>query len=366
MTEGTNRVSTEELLALSTDPRITARTLEYWRHEGLLPKATRTGQTGKRPEWTYPADAREQLQALLCSRETTRQPDELRATLWFQGYAVDTGRARTSIAAVLRRSHEEILKEIAKRQDPSLPSDEAQWNALEKLARTVARQRGKNAPPRVAKRQPREERDRAAAVLFGLALGFEDAAERLVEDGENVERMIGVDAGRKPHSGLPAWLTGPASDGLADFGSIASLPALTAAVETAAERDMESARDLARLMLEGLTIVSRVTDALTLSENAAGLAAWEAAATRPMTAIWLTAFVLALRDSGAHSDNLKKIAKSLESDALPLGARIRELAELPEAELAAELESADTLPFIQRAGLLKLIAQVRDEQGDSR
>ena len=364
MTEGTNRVSTEELLAQANDPRITARTLEYWRHEGLLPKATRTGQTGKRPEWTYPAEAREQLQALLRSRETTRQPDELRATLWFQSYAVETSRARKSIAATLRRSHEEILKEIAKRQDPSLPSDEAQWDALEKLARTVARRRGKNAL-RVAKRQPREERDRAAAVLFGLTLGFEQAAERLAEDGEKVERMIGVDAGRKPHGGLPAWLTGPASEGLADFGTIASLPALTAAVETAAESDMESARDLARLMLEGLSIVSRLTDALTLSDNAAGMAAWEAAATRPMTAIWLTAFVLALRDSGAYSDNLKQIAKTLDSDALPLGARIRELAALPEAELAAELESADTLPFIQRAGLLKLIAQVRDEQDDS-
>jgi hypothetical protein len=133
MTESTSRVSTAELLAGVTDSWITPRTLEYWRHEGLLPKAERTGQAGKRPEWTYPVAARDQLAHLLDLRHRTKQPDLLRATLWFRGFDVETSRARRSIAAVLTRTQAAILGEIEKRRDPSLPPEESRWAALEKV-----------------------------------------------------------------------------------------------------------------------------------------------------------------------------------------------------------------------------------------
>lgn len=96
------RLTTAGLLATASDPAITARTLEYWRNQGLLPKAERTGQDGKRPQWTYPPQAADQLRALLRLRAKTRDPDILRAALWFEGYPMDLDRVRASMGAVLR------------------------------------------------------------------------------------------------------------------------------------------------------------------------------------------------------------------------------------------------------------------------
>ncbi|MGA2166079.1 MAG: MerR family transcriptional regulator, partial [Solirubrobacteraceae bacterium] len=159
LTEGTERVTTAELLDVAQDQGVTARTLEYWRHEGLLPKAERTGQTGKRPEWTYPAEAIDQLATLLRLREKTRQPDTLRVALWFEGFPIDTGRVRASIAAALRDMLELLTKEIDKRRDQDETSEDSTWAALEQVGRLLARKRGQKTMPRYG-RQKREDRDR--------------------------------------------------------------------------------------------------------------------------------------------------------------------------------------------------------------
>ena len=78
-TESTGRIATAELLALAADERTTARTLEYWRQEGLLPKAERTGRARQAACMDLPRQSgRGPLTVLLRLRERTKQPDVLR------------------------------------------------------------------------------------------------------------------------------------------------------------------------------------------------------------------------------------------------------------------------------------------------
>lgn len=358
MTEGTERVSTATLLAEIEDATITARTLEYWRHEGLLPKAERTGQAGKRPEWTYPAGAREQLGELLRLRARTKQPDLLRADLWFRGFPVATTSARNSIAAALRHTQTKILKEVDKRRDSSLPPEESTWAALQKLGRTLAHKRGRDALPRIA-RQSQDDRDSAATLLLALVIGVPDASDRLAQDADKVERMTGVYRGRRPPPGFEAWLTGPASEAFQDFQSLASLPVLIEAVEAATEAELEASRDQARVLLLGISVIARLGDALTLTDNAVGLAAWGAFADQPLVVASVTAFVLSARRRDPYGANLEAIIEALTRNALPAAAQAQELAVLSNEQLSERLPHLDNLPFVRRAGFMSLIAKYR-------
>src|SRR5712691_2590669 len=112
-----SRLTTADLLAMAHEhkPAATERTLEHWRHQELLPHAERTGQEGARPVWTYPAEAADQLSALMRLRVTTKDPDLLRAALWFEGYPLTVARARSSMIRALRKVRDEVEKELAKR-----------------------------------------------------------------------------------------------------------------------------------------------------------------------------------------------------------------------------------------------------------
>jgi len=346
------------MLARIDNPAITARTLEYWRHEGLLPHAERTGQAGKRPEWTYPAVARDQLAELLRLRGHSRKPDVLRVALWFRGFPIQTGPVRSSIATVLHGMQDVLAREVEKRRDLSLPPDESTWAALETVARTVARKRGAHAPPRWG-RQTRNDRERATTVLLGLALGYEQAAERLTEDANRIERLMGVDRARRARGGLGAWLSGPASEGFEAFASIASLPALIYTVESATDEELAATRESARTLLDGISAFSRIADAFALSENATGLAAFEALTGDPMATVWVTALVLSIRRTTDYEENLRTVVDALDRGILPVEERAQQLSALSPEELEHQLPHLQKLPFIERARLNRLIAEHR-------
>jgi len=356
LTESTERVSTAALLAAVDGPGVTARTLEYWRQQGLLPKAERTGQAGRRPEWTYLATAVEQLRELLRLRAQTRQPDVLRVALWFRGFEIDPEHVRESLVSTLRRFHLQILKEIERRRDPALPNVEARWAALEQVARTLARKRGAHAPPRFG-RQRQEERDRAITVLLGLVLGFPEAAARLGDDGPLVERLMGLDRARRPQGGVGSWLTGAPGEGLDGFVAFGSLPALIAAVEAADAGELLAARELARTALVGIAAFSRMADAFALTDNANGLGAWRTIASDPMAAVWLTALVVSIRRNKSYSDNLRAIVDAVDQTVLPADMQARSLADLTPEDLKRNLER---LPFLQQAGLKRLLADYQN------
>jgi len=240
---GTPRVTTADLLASTKGPTLTGRTLEFWRHQGLLPKADRTGQNGKHPEWTYPAGAMDQLAALLRLRVKTKDPDQLRVGLWFEGYSVDIARVRTSIVDLLSHNLARVTKEVDKRRDPAASGDDANWTALEQVGRILAGKHGPHAPPRYG-RQRRAERERAMTLLLGLALGNVSATARLEHDADQVERMIGLDRGRHSRGGLPAWLDGPPAEGLEIFAHVGGLPALIDTMRSVTDDELVASRGL--------------------------------------------------------------------------------------------------------------------------
>jgi hypothetical protein len=360
LTEGTERVTTKDLLTAVNDPAVTTRTLEYWRHEGLLPKAERTGQQGKRPEWTYPSETVDQLVALLRRRAKTKDPDLLRVCLWFDGYPIEVGLVRSSIATVLRGALDAMTKEIEKRREVVATGEDANWAVLEHVGRTLARKRGPNALPRYG-RQPQAERERAVALALGLVLGDPGASARLEEDAPRVERMIGVDRGRRPHSGLPAWLDGPPDEGLQGFANFGSLPALIETMRTASDEELVASRGLARIVLDGMAAFARIADAFTGMDNPAGFGAISVFRDDPMAAVWLVSFVIAAARSSELSEGLRTVVESLSSQVLPVDARARELASLGDDELRIRLSDLGTLPFVEQVRLKRLIAEYRGE-----
>jgi hypothetical protein len=357
----TNRIHTDELLARANDPQVTARTLEYWRQEGLLPKAERTGQSGKRPEWTYPAEAAEQLDELLRLRRAKKQPDVLRVAMWFRGYHIDLTRIGPSIVGVLRRVETMFAKEIEKRRDPSLPPEEATASALEKVARTIARKRGAHAAPRFG-RQLLRDRERGISLLLSLALGYPEASTRIPADAAKFERLTGLDQARRNHPGLQAWLSGPAGDGLESFESIASLPALIRVVGSVSDEELLASRDQARTLLDAIRAMSRIADAFSLTDNTAGLAAWEVAAEDPAAAAWLIALTIALRQTTRYDDNLRTIVNALDADILPISRHAGELAKLDDDELRTRLPELERMPFIEQARIKNLLTKYRETE----
>jgi hypothetical protein len=361
LTESTSRLTTAELLAAGDDPELTTRTLEYWRQEGLLPKATRTGQDGKRPEWTYPAEAADQLATLLRLRKKTKQPDTLRVALWLEGHPIDSSRVQASVASDLRRLLGVMTKEVDKCRRLADGSEVSTWAALEQIARRWARKRGPKAPPRYG-RQKLADRERAMTLAFGLALGVDGAAEHVKEDARLIERMIGLDRGRNPRGGLPALLDGPAGEALTGFASLCSLPALIHAVESTASDEFAASRVLAGVFVNGLVTFARLTDALAVTENAIGLGAIETLHDDPNTAVWVIAFIVAVKPSRALNDNLQELVAVLAESVLPVERHARELAAVPAEDLDQHLPHLENLPFIKQVGIKQLIDKYRDEQ----
>ena len=109
-------------------------------------------------------------------------------------------------------------------------------------------------------------------------------------------------------------------------------------------------------------MVSRMTDAIALTDNAVGLSAWDVVTADPLAGIWLTAFVVSIRgyDSG-YDQNLAAIVEAITNSAMPVAAQVDELAELTDAELAERLPHLESLPFLKRAALMRLINEAREQ-----
>jgi DNA-binding transcriptional MerR regulator len=365
LSEGTSgRLTTAELLAAASDSAITARTLEYWRNQGLLPKAERTGQDGKRPQWTYMPQAADQLRALLRFRAKTRNPDILRAALWFEGYPMDLDRVRASMGAVLREFLHDFQKEIARRREQSR-GQISQWDAIEQLGRVIARKRGQRSLPRVS-RQKQQDRDKAIALSLGLALGDLAATQRLDEEAPLAERMLGLDRARRPVAGFPAWLDGPPGEGLAVFAEFGSLPSLIETVESAGDEELHASRSVARITFDGITALARIADAFAGTENAIGLAALKGFQDDPFLRVWLPPFIIAAGRSASVSEGLSEVTGNLSEKILPLDRQARELAALPDDQLQQRLPGLSKLPYARQARLKRLILEYRGSGASGR
>src|SRR5256714_10335023 len=165
-----SRLTTAQLLAVATelDPSVTARRLEFWRNQGLLPHPERTGQDGTRPIWTYPPQAENELRALLRLREATKDPDVLRVALWLEDYEITTAQVRASMTTYLHRVRITVDRELQRRQPADAEPEAGRWTGIDEVAQVLARKRA--APfPRTG-RQRTHDRSDAMALAMGLAL----------------------------------------------------------------------------------------------------------------------------------------------------------------------------------------------------
>ena len=354
------RPQTANLLALAaeSDPSVTERTLEFWRHEGLLPRPQRDGQSGKTPVWTYPPETTSQLRELLRLRDHTKDLNVLRAALWFEGYPVDTATARMSISAYLRQLRDVCERELQKRSSGA-EGPEARKQAIRAVAQVLARKRGK-AFPRLS-RQTLDERTDAIALMLTLILGEEPGTPELEAHGHAVERLIGVERGRRYRpAGSDPWLAGPPEEGLQGFAAVGSLPRLIAVVDSASEQDLQAARTLASTLLRGISAVSRIADAMVGRDNASGLAGMALLHDGdPQAGLIVVALVLSILSSSKLAANLSEVVDALEGNILPLENRLKALATLPEAEQAERLTHLEQLPFAEKVGIKRLLIEFR-------
>jgi hypothetical protein len=348
------------VLAQAEDPASTERTLEFWRHQGLLPRPQRGGQEGKRPVWVYPPETGDQLRALLRLRRQTKDPNVLRAALWYEGYPVDTARVRSSISAHLRQLLDAFDKELAKRQTGA-DSPEARWEAIQAVAKVLAGKRGKGFP-RLA-RQALSERSSGIALMLGLLLNDDEAMRHLEADAPAVERLIGVDRGRRFRpNGKGPWLDGPAHEGLASFAQMGSLTRLIAVVEGSTDQEMEVARHLGRTLLGGISAFARIAEAMEGRDNASGMAGMTVVDGDPQAAMVIVPLVLSILSSTELAEGLRQVLDALQGSVLPVEARVKELAALPEEEQADRLRELSHLPFAEQVSVKRLLADYSEKQ----
>jgi hypothetical protein len=351
------RLTTAQLLAVATelDPTITTRRLEFWRNQRLLPHPERTGQDGTRPVWTYPPQAVDQLRALLRLREATKDPEVLRVALWFEGYDVPTAQARAAMINYIHRLRESVDRELG-RHTPSdnTDHDQGRWAGIEQVAQVLARRRKGTLPRRG--RQPQPQRERAVTVAIGLVLNEPRASDLLDEASAlDVEKLLGLTPGRSLRVGEAGpWLSGPAVTGLADFAKFGSLAALTKAVESADDMQLEAARANARLLMLGLSFAVRLADAFTGNPNATGMTALLELAQVPDICIWITALLASLGQSPDHAESIAEVLQAI-SNLQSMEDQVRAIAAMPEEDRAALLKNLPNLPYRQQAGIRRVV-----------
>jgi hypothetical protein len=353
-----NHWKTPELLAVAveTDPTTTERTLEYWRNQGLLPHAERRGQDGKRPVWDYPPETSDQLRALLRLREQTKDPNLLRAALWYDGHAIETARVRGSIGSHLRQVRDTCEKELAKNHSGPAGDPAARWEAIQAVARVLARKRSQGFPR--LNRQSLAERSAGIALTLGLLLGEGEAMRHLEADAPAVERLIGVDHGRRFRpNGVGPWLDGPAAEGLEGFSKIGSLDRLIEVVEGATDENLEAARGFAKVLLGGISAFSRIADALAGRDNASGMAGMRIFDGDPHEAVFVVPLVLSILGSTELAQNLGQVVGAIQTSVEPIEQQARELVAMTEEERDERMKNLSQLPFAEQLRIKRLMAE---------
>ena len=351
------RLTSTQLVSLAkeSDQSVTERTLEFWRHQGLLPRPERSGQNGKHPVWDYPPETADQLLALLRLRQQTRDPNVLRGALWYDGYPIELARARDSISTYLRQLRDVCEKELAKRLTGPANDPKARWEALQAVAALLAGKRGRGFP-RLG-RQALAERTAGIALTLGLLLGEREAMAHLADDAPAAERLIGVDRGRRFRpNGAGPWLGGPPEEGLESFATNGRLDQLIAVVDGATDGDLRAARDFARTLLGGISAFSRIADAIVGRDNASGMGGIRMLDGDPHAAPFVVPLVLSMLGSLELAQNLGQVLGALQMSIQPVEAQVTELAPLSADERAERLKNLSVLPFKDQLPIKRLLA----------
>lgn len=317
---------------------ITARQLEAWRNQGLLPAQNRGPQRGLRPTWTSPPGTGEALLHLLELRKSTKDPDVLLLTLWLAGGRQPLERVRTALLATLKDAEQAVQQEIQKirqrhvRSGAPPGSDE---EALRDIARGLAVARvGDAVLPRL--RSGSRYRLPGATTMWLMFV-----TGRVPNDarGENVERAMGMlPRGRldRLNPGLDRQgVVGPWHDGepldLSLLAKTVSLPALKSALETASDEDLLYARAAIGPLTHGLSLVIRFLSAF--HYDRVNFMGWGMLGRRPRSPEWpafVLCAVLAMRQNEMR-DNLEAVVQALAQAQRTLTPGLRRLLLTPPA-----------------------------------
>lgn len=361
MTEGTlDRITGADLLAISgeIDVSVTERTMEFWRREGLLPRPERTGQAGKQPVWTYPHEATEQLRKLLQLRRKTKNPNTLRVALWYQGYDIEITRVRASMLVYLQGLQSALGKQLQKHLPGKTEDDGIPLGAIESVASILARKRGKGVIR--AGRQSLNDRTQAVTLLLSL-VAKNDSTQDLAAYAPALERMTGLDRGRRRIAGIPAWLDGPPEQITELFQNFANFTHLISVLDSATDEELELARGLGQILLDGLVTSSKIIDAIVGRENSLGIGGLRALEGNPeVAAVWVP-LVLSVLQSPDLRKNVESLVKVLQESVVPVGQQVQEIANLAEEERSQRLANLSNLRFGEQLMIRRALSEFTDK-----
>ncbi len=320
--------------------QVTARMLETFRGQSLLPRPARAGYRGRAPVWTYPVGAEQQLLALLGWREHTKDSRTLRVLLWLDGFPVPPGTVRESLVDGMQAMLALLEREIAARAgqhglDLQQATDRTQ--ALRLLSGEFAAKRGPSSLPRRGRVRAADRARAVELILRMFVLG--DRTDVTTEDATTVERVLGVAPNGRRHHVYDAgpWLTGPA-EALFDAVDVVAFPNLLHAVHTASNAELNTARRLVIALFRWLPLMARLMAVLFDDDNYAGMSGLQHLDEHPDIVMIMVPWVVGRLRAG-WQDNLQAIATAL--DAMPeLVAQTEQILDMPDNAIKANLSGA--------------------------
>lgn len=342
---------------------VTARQLESWRNQGLLPKQIRGPQDGLRPTWSSPPGTDQQLLRLCELRQGTKDPAALLIRLWLQGGPQSLGQVRGALMEVLDDAERTISQAVIKIQQSKhvrgLPYTEEE--ALRELARrfTLARV-ADHILPRV--RTGRSYRLPGVTVLLQIFVTGQ-VPEGVSATGDDVGRALGLwprgrldrlDRSIDPAGTAPSWLGNEPLD-LDYLARTVSLPALRAGLATASDEDLRYAARALEPLTNGLRLFARFSGAFHYDRaKFLGLQALRNMRSTPELPTFLICLVLVIRQSDLR-DNLERVVEALEETRRVLGGFLRQLARF--GPIGFEARNGNAMP----AKMTRRLQSVADE-----
>jgi hypothetical protein len=311
--------------ARAHDPKITARTLEGWRHEGLLPRSRRIGQNGQAPVHGVPASSAAQLDALMFWRRHTKNPDALRVLLWVDGWDIDLEAVRGSLAATLTGINERLRDELG-----------ACVGGLAELARRAASQRrGNTVIPRL-RGVPEVVRARVADLLLAPILG-RAATPPTRDEAIAAIRLTGIDPRKSRNVGLPRpFPAGPPEMLFAAAGQLPGIDRLIALVAESNPEELRAARVGANVMVVQLPVFATLITAVFREGTGTPIELARGLRDKPLAYPLAAAFCLALARAGLLG-GLEHVERALAPFA-GLADQVAAARSAPRELLAANLE----------------------------
>lgn len=263
----TATVTKQELLdaGAALDPPATATAIRLWTRSGLLPRAqSQDHVVGYRGSVSrYPAYAIPLLAEVVRRHRDVHRLTPLLIGMFADGWPVDTAASREALCAVLQPISDEVCAVIAEAQDLG--------DAAELLSQSQSG-RHRSAPARLLARRVGSTRElrEFMYLLSLLGLGADPGWDTAAEDearspAQTFDIAFGLDRARRDAAGEPWFGEGmdakEIAQHLARLGGL-NLRDLAAPIRATTDRQLEEARDWARMLAADAPVQGQAIEAL--------------------------------------------------------------------------------------------------------